>query len=474
MEMMKNVHNFRKDIRNLKRTFSFGRPASSDLETYWVDEYLCKLPCMVDNGAYKDKFTYHGEMQGNIIVQVGKNPNILWSSHTDTVHRSGVIQNVFCNPDTLKLSTDSGQCLGGDDGAGVWIMLEFLKAGVEGFYVFHRAEEVGGQGSSFLANDSLNLIKDIDFAIAFDRKGSSSFITHQGCARTTSDKWAIEMSDKLKLDHKTDPTGTFTDTKNYYRIIPECTNLSIGYHNAHSARENQEVIYIRKLRDAFINLEGNYLKTMKPYRVIGEDEYSNVGMSGYGGGIVRPPRAVREVAGWTDADEKILQARKKQAKSGVSVTTFGKDDEDIWSDEEKDNELLFGDLCPECGGEIVVAGQDEVCSECGLKIAIEHGGLNDSDFEKHYGDIVDDRTSISGILDEDDDELGFFDEGEQWSKMLKTIGESYKDLTTVDELISPKTNSKKGKGKSLDAPDDIDGISDEYSVYNFKDFFEDI
>ena len=188
VEIMSNVHDLRKDVRNLKRTFSFGRPASSKLETYWVDEYLCKLPCMVENGAYKDKFQYHGELQGNIIVKVGENPNILWSSHTDTVHRSGVIQNVFCNPDTLKLSTDSGQCLGGDDGSGVWLMLEFLKAGMEGLYIFHRAEEVGGQGSSHLANQSLDLIKDIDFAIAFDRKDAFSIITHQGCARTASDK----------------------------------------------------------------------------------------------------------------------------------------------------------------------------------------------------------------------------------------------------------------------------------------------
>tara|TARA_Y100000310_G_scaffold339555_1_gene432572 strand:- start:2659 stop:4071 length:1413 start_codon:yes stop_codon:yes gene_type:complete len=464
VEMMSNVHDLRKDVRNLKRTFSFGRPASSKLETYWVDEYLCKLPCMVENGAYKDKFQYRGELQGNIIVKVGENPNILWSSHTDTVHRSGVIQNVFCNPDTLKFSTDSGQCLGGDDGSGVWLMLEFLKAGMEGLYVFHRAEEVGGQGSSHLANNSLDLIKDMDFAIAFDRKDAFSIITHQGCARTASDKWAIEMGKELKLGHKTDPTGTFTDTKNYYRIIPECTNFSIGYHNAHSAREIQEILYIIKLRDAFFNVKDTYLKTMKPYREIGDDEYSNVGMSGFGGGNSRPPRAISGFAGWTTQDERILQARKERAKSGVSVTTFGKDDEDAFPN----------DICPYCGGEVVNAGMDEVCSECGqiiLDIDEDYDQISDRDFEQQYGDIVEDRKGISGILVEDDDEIGFFDETSLWGKMLKTIGDTYKQFTTVDDMISPKDKPKKGSS-NIPKPDDIEGVLDETEEYNFKDFFD--
>ena len=465
IEKMGRVHDFRKDVRNLKRIFAFGRPASSDLETYWVDEYLCKLPCMVENGAYKDGFSYRGEPQGNIIVKVGENPNILWSSHTDTVHRSGVIQNVFCNPDTLKLSTDSGQCLGGDDGSGVWLMLEFLKAGMEGLYVFHRAEEVGGQGSSFLANDGLDLIKDMDFAIAFDRKDAFSIITHQGCARTTSDEWAIEIGRELKLNHKTDPTGSFTDTKNYYRIIPECTNFSIGYHNAHSARENQEIRYIQKLRDAFFEIKDTYLKTMKPQRNIGDDEYSNVGMSGYGGGIQRPPRAVRAVAGWTEQDEKILQQRKERAKGGVSVTTFGKDDEDS---------LLIDEICSDCGGDIVLSGMDEVCSDCGVVFDDTDDDLDnmsDKEFEREYGDIVGDRGSISDILDEDEGEHGFFDEGEKWNTLLQTIGDTYKEHTNVDEMVSPKDEPKKGSS-NIPALDDIVGVADETSQYNFKDFFE--
>ena len=102
-------------------------------------------------GMYKDGFEYGRqksagiEGEGNLIIEVGEGSETLFSSHTDTVHRTGVMQNVFIETaDKPKFETDSGQCLGGDDGTGVWLMLELIKAGVPGLYIFHRAEEVGG------------------------------------------------------------------------------------------------------------------------------------------------------------------------------------------------------------------------------------------------------------------------------------------------------------------------------------------
>ena len=205
---------------------------------------------------------------------------------------------------------------------------------------------------------------------------------------------------------------------------------------------------------------------MKPYRVIGADEYSNVGMSGYGGGIQRPPRAVREVAGWTEYDERMLQQRKERMKAGASTTTFGKDiDNDF---------IILDETCPQCGGMIVVSGMDEVCSECGqifLDIDDDYDQMSDKDFEQQHGDIVEDRKGISGILVEDDDDIGFFDEQGKWSKMLQVVGDKFKEFVSVDEMISPKDEPKKGSS-NIPMPDDIAGVSDETEEYNFKDFFD--
>ena len=93
------------------------------------------------------------------------------------------------------------------------------------------------------------------------------------------------------------------------------------------------------------------------------------------------------------------------------------------------------------------------------------------DFEQQHGDIVEDRKGISGILVEDDDDIGFFDEQGKWSKMLQVVGDKFKEFVSVDEMISPKDEPKKGSS-NIPMPDDIAGVSDETEEYNFKDFFD--
>ena len=82
----------------------------------------------------------------------GKRAVTMFSSHTDTVHKQKAT-------DTYKLSLQrnwlkvagEGGVLGADCGTGVWIMLNLIAAGVPGLYVFHRDEEIGGGGSSYIA-----------------------------------------------------------------------------------------------------------------------------------------------------------------------------------------------------------------------------------------------------------------------------------------------------------------------------------
>jgi len=305
-----------------------GRPASSEMEKFYVNNYLF-TPEMQAMGMYKDGFHYgrqEGSGEGNLIIKIGEGSKTLFSSHTDTVHRTGVEQNVIIDPtqDKLKFTTDSGQCLGGDDGTGVWLMLELIKAGVPGLYIFHRAEEVGGQGSSYIANTTPELIEGYERAIAFDRKDDWSIITHQSGVRTCSEEFAKDLARELSMGHRADSTGSFTDTANYDTIIPECTNLSVGYHNAHSARENQEIDYLLEFRDALIKVDWENLVTARDPE---EVEYSNKGYYGYGSTLVRPSKKTRDKVGWSDYDDMMFEKEREKASKKIMI------EDDDWEED---------------------------------------------------------------------------------------------------------------------------------------------
>ncbi len=223
------------------------RPAWTKSERKWIARWIKPL------GVTEDSF-------GNLSLRIGDVP-VLWSSHTDTVHREGGQQvlamsedgKIFLHPDELV-----SNCLGADDTAGVWLMREMILDKVPGLYVFHRAEEIGGRGSSWMAVHRDIELRDIKWAIALDRKGYGDVITDQmgkGC----SDEFAQALADKLNLGYAPDPTGVFTDTANYTTIIPECTNLSVGYFRAHTAHEWLDWEHIERLRQALTAMDVNDL-----------------------------------------------------------------------------------------------------------------------------------------------------------------------------------------------------------------------
>lgn len=57
----------------------------------------------------------------------------LFACHLDTVHRDAGYQRVRSRRGrTGALYTPDGECLGADDGAGIWLMLEMIAADVPG------------------------------------------------------------------------------------------------------------------------------------------------------------------------------------------------------------------------------------------------------------------------------------------------------------------------------------------------------
>src|SRR6266487_1310165 len=94
------------DLKALVEMHTFCRPAGSKAERQFIRDYI--LPLGVDN-----------DDKGNRIKRIGRAP-VLWSCHTDTVHRVGGRQPIDVQGECLRLAPNAiSNCLGADDTAGV-------------------------------------------------------------------------------------------------------------------------------------------------------------------------------------------------------------------------------------------------------------------------------------------------------------------------------------------------------------------
>ena len=221
-------------VGELLEMLTYMRPAGSNAEEAFIRRYLDPL------GTIPDEY-------GNHWLTIGDAP-ILWSSHTDTVHKNSGKQRITYGDGVVTVEVPSN-CLGADCTVGVWIMRQMILANVPGTYVFHRAEEIGGLGSTYIANETPERLDGILYAIAFDRAGTTDIVTHQMSDKLVSDTFVDSLEDVL-LPLRYFPTpGVFTDTAMYGGLIPECTNLSVGYHSQHTSREWQDVDHAEDLLD---------------------------------------------------------------------------------------------------------------------------------------------------------------------------------------------------------------------------------
>lgn len=246
-----------KQLNSLYDICTFTRAANSEGEHRMIAKYIEPI------ADYEDEY-------GNFIKHVGGlSAGVIWSCHTDTVHRNTdpTHQRICVDQAQTRLFKEhnDGMCLGADCGTGVWIMLQMIAADVPGTYIFHREEEIGGKGSGWIADNKDNWLSNYSSCIAFDRYGNNSIITHQGMERTCSDEFATELGSILAMGHRPDDGGSFTDSKNYCRIIPECTNLSVGYMHQHSNSEYQDLTYLLHLTDRLCT-EGARISQMHTHR----------------------------------------------------------------------------------------------------------------------------------------------------------------------------------------------------------------
>ena len=202
---------------------------------------------------------------GNYHVKVG-NSKTIFTSHLDNYCKEKVKVNHIIEGNIIK--TDGTTILGGDNKAGVCVLMYLIEQGVPGHYFFFTGEEPilsgGCWGSSQLVQHKPDFLKQFDRAIAFDRKMTGSVITRQMAQTCCSDEFADALINQFSIAMKKDPTGYYTDTGNFIELISECTNLSVGVWNEHHTNEYVDIDYVVKVAKAAADVDWESLPSKRP------------------------------------------------------------------------------------------------------------------------------------------------------------------------------------------------------------------
>ncbi len=203
------------------------------------------LKSYLPDGIKTDEF-------GNYFMVIGDKPTTMFTCHLDTA--CAIQEKVKHAQSGNLIKTDGKTILGADDKAGMVVLLYMIEKKVPGLYYFFLGEEVGCIGSGKLAGvwQETEFYNVVNKVVSFDRRGTKSVITHQWYGRCCSDEFALELSMRLnttgeELYLEPDDTGVLTDSAKFMDIVPECTNISVGYYNEHTKNESQDIEYLQKL-----------------------------------------------------------------------------------------------------------------------------------------------------------------------------------------------------------------------------------
>jgi hypothetical protein len=198
----------------------------------------------------------------------GSKSATLFTAHTDTVdttNRGTKNLGYWKNLDTLGLLGAQPKgvgCLGADDGAGCEILCCLAEAKVPGYYLWTAEEETGCKGIQGIIKDALVDFTQFKRAVAFDRAGYTDVINWQMGGQCCSKEFADDLIRKLG-DTWYDESGTFTDTAKLIHVIPECTNLSVGYDCQHTYKETLHLGFLDNLIGKLKTLEWETLVTKR-------------------------------------------------------------------------------------------------------------------------------------------------------------------------------------------------------------------
>jgi hypothetical protein len=238
-----------------------------------TEEQLFPILHSTVDGLQTDEF-------GNLFIKIGES-DVMFTSHLDTA--TSALSPVKHVIEENIIKTDGTSILGADDKAGVTIMLYMIKNNIPGLYYFFLGEEVGCIGSKKVAEvQKKEKIEGINKVVSFDRRGTSSIITHQTSRRCCSEEFGEALSKQFNevestFDYKNDDTGVLTDSVQFISIYPECTNISVGYYSEHTFSERQDIDHLTKLAEACLKVNWAELPVKRDPSVTEYKSYKSYG-----------------------------------------------------------------------------------------------------------------------------------------------------------------------------------------------------
>lgn len=243
---------------------------TSNTYPYGYEEVLAEE--MIKSGLFPEQI--QKDQHGNYFIKIGESRTV-FTSHLDTACKEHTSVSHVLRGNMIE--TDGKTILGADDKAGMTIMLWMILHNIPGLYYFFIGEEVGCIGSG-LASKYGDFKGKYDRMISFDRRGLDSVITYQSSSRCCSEDFAKQLARELNksgLSYKTDNTGVYTDSAEFVNVIPECTNLSVGYYKEHTTSEHQDINHLQKLAEACLLVSWEDLVTSRDMTKTENKSYSS-------------------------------------------------------------------------------------------------------------------------------------------------------------------------------------------------------
>ena len=181
---------------------------------------------LIENG-------YAVRKQKGFLYAEGTAP-VLLVAHLDTVHRT--------QPETICYSADgtvmmSPQGIGGDDRAGVYMILRLIQS-CHCYVLFCEDEETGGHGARAFTKSGIK--PDVNYIVELDRTGSNDAVFYQ-CRNRQFERHINSFGFQTAF-------GSFSDISILApKLNLAAVNLSTGYYNAHRVNEIVHLDEVEKL-----------------------------------------------------------------------------------------------------------------------------------------------------------------------------------------------------------------------------------
>jgi hypothetical protein len=364
-------------IKLTKRTYPYG----------FEDELIDFLPDNIEK-----------DIDGNYFVEVGSGSKTIFACHLDTACKNqSKVKHIF---DGKIIKTDGKTILGADDKAGVTVLLYMISRNVPGLYYFFIGEEVGCIGST-AASFRKDFFSNYERIISFDRRGTTSIITHQSSKRGCSDEFADALSKefaKSKLNLEKDDGGVYTDSAEFMTIIPECTNISVGYYKEHTHDEHQDIEFLQRLCRAAVKVDWERLVTKRNPNKVEWKNYGHSEYNYYGGSANYSPKRntswrSRNNSHWNDNDDYIWDAPTRSFNKSFKKTEKLFSDEDYYGTTK--GREFYGNLETEITTDFIIGNDKNTYDNWGFPII----GSNTNDHYKGVREMYLDDTLTPDELD---------------------------------------------------------------------------